>query len=463
MDRYGSYIRIPLRMIQLLHEDKGRITDAMYVGVWLSAKEIRWSHEDAAKQAYYVLTHETSPKERVCLPPYLRAKLQELDAEHLILDEDHGGFTTDGYNFMPGDCDGVIEQKCKEDERFEMELRTFYAVRQVAQFLNFKSCSVDKVLAVRKKYGDFDGEPFAWAKTDVLARFKEEYKGGQLDNDGIARFFMYLGIKSIIGSKDVARTNRDMIMARAVGAISPQAVEGIISNNNQARMFYEKYLKKWNYTRVCESLVQFRYINRIYSIPDNPRAGVFVSCEPDMSDVEFASRIKELLSLENRHGKHKQRARSEKDLLIDKIMRQQEFGGSGHDPKPTTDNKLEPTNLRREAEKIFTLKYKELFGEDYFWSKEDSAKMTTLLNGIRHSRKSKSLTTDDEGILEGLRKFLDYIHDDFILNHFTVPMLVRKYNEICAGRHAQRGELIGQVLRRERGNYNVENFWEDNR
>lgn len=122
--------------------------------------------------------------------------------------------------------------------------------------------------------------------------------------------------------------------------------------------------------------------------------------------------------------------------------------------------KKDPDPAFSEAKNIFTSKYKSLFGQDYYWQAKDAGCMTKLLSQIRFSRKSKGLSDDTEGVLDGLRKFLDYIKDDFILNHFDVSMLVNQYNSIMTGQKAKRGELTGQVLRRERGEYNEKNFFE---
>lgn len=122
--------------------------------------------------------------------------------------------------------------------------------------------------------------------------------------------------------------------------------------------------------------------------------------------------------------------------------------------------KKDPDPAFSEAKNIFTSKYKSLFGQDYYWQAKDAGCMTKLLSQIRFSRKSKGLSDDVEGVIEGLKKFLDYIKDDFILNHFDVSMLVSQYNSIMTGQKAQRGELTGQVLRRERGEYNEKNFFE---
>lgn len=122
--------------------------------------------------------------------------------------------------------------------------------------------------------------------------------------------------------------------------------------------------------------------------------------------------------------------------------------------------KKDPDPAFSEAKNIFTSKYKSLFGQDYYWQAKDAGCMTKLLSQIRFSRKSKGLSDDVEGVIDGLKKFLDYIKDDFILNHFDVSMLVRQYNSIMTGQNAKRGELTGQVLRRERGEYNEQNFFE---
>ena len=116
--------------------------------------------------------------------------------------------------------------------------------------------------------------------------------------------------------------------------------------------------------------------------------------------------------------------------------------------------------LNAESRKLFEEKYKALCGEEYYWSKIDAGSMTNLLNRIKFSREKKGLSVDDDGLLDGLRLFIDYIKDAFVLNHFNVSMLVNQYNSIMTGQN-NKDFLPGQHLTRKHGDYNTENFWED--
>ena len=95
-------------------------------------------------------------------------------------------------------------------------------------------------------------------------------------------------------------------------------------------------------------------------------------------------------------------------------------------------NGLPPLNQR--ARLCFEEVYRTIYGAEYYWSAKDAGQMTQLLNKIRFSREKRTvpLPTDDENLLEALRKFLTSINKDWISNNFSVPMIASHYNEIIS-------------------------------
>lgn len=99
-------------------------------------------------------------------------------------------------------------------------------------------------------------------------------------------------------------------------------------------------------------------------------------------------------------------------------------------------------NIITQGREIFCMYYKELTGEDYYWTAKDAAHMRLILNMLRYSRKQKSLPDTDEGVMEALSTLLNSITDKWIIENMSVSTVLNKYNAIVAN---ARNAAVGKI------------------
>lgn len=93
-----------------------------------------------------------------------------------------------------------------------------------------------------------------------------------------------------------------------------------------------------------------------------------------------------------------------------------------------------PPPLNQRARNCFEETFREIYHSEYYWTAKDAGQMTQLLNKIRFSREKRAvpLPTDDDSLIEALKKFLMSINKDWISNNFSVSMIASHYNEIIS-------------------------------
>ena len=129
--------------------------------------------------------------------------------------------------------------------------------------------------------------------------------------------------------------------------------------------------------------------------------------------------------------------------------------------------KSEPKEINSKARSLFKKYFKDIFSNDYYWTAKDAGAMTKLLQKIAFSREQKKMPIDDESLLYAFQSLLSSIHDDWILNNFSVAIINSKYNEIvnqaingnnrksCTNKHEANvyamQQYIAERQRREQG------------
>ncbi len=115
---------------------------------------------------------------------------------------------------------------------------------------------------------------------------------------------------------------------------------------------------------------------------------------------------------------------------------------SPYNPLPKEENKEESFSLSSKSTKdclpiarareVFENFFRSTFGADYYWNAKDAASMKKLLQKITYARRSRNLPNDEKQVLDALAAFLAAIHDEWILNNFSVSVINSKYNEIVS-------------------------------
>lgn len=94
--------------------------------------------------------------------------------------------------------------------------------------------------------------------------------------------------------------------------------------------------------------------------------------------------------------------------------------------------KSEPKEINSKARFIFESHFKQVFGNDYYWTARDAGAMSQLLQKLRFQREQKQLDISDESILYALQYLLSSIKEGWIFENFSVANINSKFNEIVS-------------------------------
>lgn len=309
-NKEARYIKVPLPIFRLLIEDKRKISDVINYGICLTSMGQEISEYNAVLQLLYAYFNQGSNNERVPLTKSLKEKLEYLDEELSLSDEDYRGFSpSNSGQFAPesglDDTVTVILNKLKDDEDFKDEIFEFHILRQVAELFNLQNIDVDGMRRIHLRYQTFDNYPiYAFANIDIMYKYLNDID--QKTDDDIACLLMYMAYKSIIGEKKIVRASNSMVLARMVGAKGRDKLEGILAKHPHAKKFYERYSQKEHFNRIKGMVTKYKFIPRINSIPGKAGLGTFVSCDHNISDKEFAENIKKFVD-DERKKKNRER------------------------------------------------------------------------------------------------------------------------------------------------------------
>lgn len=314
-DKEARYIKVPLPMFRLLIKDKRKISDVIAYGVYLTAMAQKVSIVNAALQLIYVIRNPQNSNRRVEIPTWLKVCLTELQLELGMADEEpelNNGFikeSTDWVRYCPHtpddeDAQEIVLDYCRNNKFFADNVVEFHALRQAAELFDFEYMKIDDMIKVHNKYKDLDNELFAYANIQIMLDYLKDINNKT--EDDMACLLMYMAYKSIIGEKDIVRASNSMVLARMVGAKGRDELEGILAKHPHAKKFYERYSQKEHFNRIKGMVSKYKFIPRINSIPGKAGLGTFVSCDYNISDKEFAEKIKKLVD-DERKKKNRER------------------------------------------------------------------------------------------------------------------------------------------------------------
>ncbi|WP_332457495.1 hypothetical protein [Petrimonas sp.] len=91
-----------------------------------------------------------------------------------------------------------------------------------------------------------------------------------------------------------------------------------------------------------------------------------------------------------------------------------------------------PATLHTVCKNLFIEKFRQLFGEEYYWEAKDGANLNPIIKKIKFNREKKEMPIDDESISVAFSLFLDSITDKWLLENFSIPNINSKFNEIIS-------------------------------
>lgn len=117
-------------------------------------------------------------------------------------------------------------------------------------------------------------------------------------------------------------------------------------------------------------------------------------------------------------------------------------------------NNIPPTppkgeGLHQKARSVFERHYRNVFGENYYWTAKDAGSMSQLLKKLEFQRTQKGMDNTEESMLYALEYLLSSIREGWVFENFSVTNINSKFNEIVAKAKniTQSGYDTGIILR----------------
>lgn len=88
--------------------------------------------------------------------------------------------------------------------------------------------------------------------------------------------------------------------------------------------------------------------------------------------------------------------------------------------------------LNSKARLLFEKHFKNIYGNNYYWSAKDAGAMSGLIQKITFSRTQKEMPVDNDSMLYALQALLSSIKEGWIFENFSVTNINSKYNEIVS-------------------------------
>jgi hypothetical protein len=89
-------------------------------------------------------------------------------------------------------------------------------------------------------------------------------------------------------------------------------------------------------------------------------------------------------------------------------------------------------NIHRLSRELFENHFRDVFGDEYYWTAKDAGNMSSLLGKIKFRRERRGMTNETEDVLDALKSLLLSIQDGWIFENFSVSNINSKFNEILS-------------------------------
>lgn len=272
----ARYIQYPVFLFQNLLIEKEKTLDTILVyGIYQFALKIKYTYSDVAKNLIY---HNYKGS----LPVPLAKKLNNQKYKWIGQVTDYQCFNVDGA-FEPYEEEVEELLLAFEDGTDLMDLAIeFYQIVNAHKLLGVRG-SFEHNLRQGKRLAaecQIKGEPMAMLNLKLLFEFRDKPK----TEVELMEFAFYIGIKSILGKKQVTKTNIRHILSRALGYKSVSAVPEKVLEGE----IFIKYSKRYYYTKILKNLEASWYLKQ-YS---KKIRGIYVSIGSDVT-YEYIIRIAE--------------------------------------------------------------------------------------------------------------------------------------------------------------------------
>jgi hypothetical protein len=95
-------------------------------------------------------------------------------------------------------------------------------------------------------------------------------------------------------------------------------------------------------------------------------------------------------------------------------------------------------NIHSLCRELFENHFRDVFGDEYYWTAKDAGNMSSLLGKIKFRREKKGMPNETGDMLDALKSLLLSIKDGWLFENFSVSNINSKFNEILSKAKEQR-------------------------
>jgi hypothetical protein len=243
MEDKARYLQFPLFLLRTYFEDRtATLNNILVYGIYKYSTKFDYKDDDVAKHLIYAnYNHRTK------LPVDLLKKLDSLDSDIIGLD-DYRGFADK--IFAPEAEIAEIFKAFNSDDKFYKDSIEYYqiclAVKSTQVTTGSEKSILEKAKKIEQKIAPKESMPMVSVK--LLFDFRDNEKSNFED----IQLLFFLAIKSILGTFDFVKTNKKLILARAIGYKSHKELPselGPVLNN-----FLVKYSKRYHFDKIKTEL-----------------------------------------------------------------------------------------------------------------------------------------------------------------------------------------------------------------
>ncbi|NWJ49577.1 MAG: hypothetical protein HXX14_01820 [Bacteroidetes bacterium] len=259
--REDRYIQFPLCLLQQTYQNpKQGLNMILDYGIVYYAKSIRnYTITEVARQLMYAFYRKNE-----MIQNSLYSTIQKYANNGcLTIDEDYNGFS--GSSFDPLEVSEELLGLFESDHEFKKAAILRYQIAQAEDFLYIKDHGIDSTikgykegLAYQKEFEQkFGSDCMPMIKPEQLFEFRDS--GRDLD-----LFRAYIAIKSMIGMRNFATSNKPAILSRMIGCKSKDAFVYYTTNkyqkNDHILPTVKKYSKRFNMDKLILTLAERQFI-----------------------------------------------------------------------------------------------------------------------------------------------------------------------------------------------------------
>lgn len=255
-----NYIQFPLCLQMLTYDDPHRgFNIILDYGIVRYAMKFDYDIIEVGRQLMYCYYRKTEMLQNSLYVSIDRYS----ENDQLTIDTDYNGFS--GTDFDPLETSEELLDLFETDAEFKAGAILNYQIRQAESLLNIKDYGIDntiknykKGLAFQKEFeSKFGPDVMPMVKTTQIIEFRDSGKDLDL-------FRAYIAIKSMIGMRNFATSQKPAILSRMIGCKSKVAFEYYTKNkygkNAHLLPTVEKYSKKYHIDKLLLTLVEQKFI-----------------------------------------------------------------------------------------------------------------------------------------------------------------------------------------------------------